>query len=311
MGTVLFEMLAGTRPFNGNTAAEALTAIIREEPEPLGQRASGVPALVRWIIERLLVKEAIGRYDSTRDLAALRLHLSESTASGSAGTGVAAPPISRRRVVARAAAALGIAALVFGAGVFLDRLVVPGRRVAAVSSPAFQRLTTSDGIETWPALSPGGKTIAANRSGRLLLIPWPRSPEDPLPEPVPLLGDGLKFLPYSWSADSKELAGFVIRADASVSGEIVVYEVEKKSNRTVATTGQFPTFLRDGRRIAFLDGTALKIVDIASGRISEILKGDPRRAIEVFGIAPDDKSLFVSWASTQADLRLMELGGTR
>jgi len=131
--------------------------------------------------------------------------------------------------------------------------------------------------------------------------------------------DGRKIVSYSDRMGRYDL--WIINVDGSGltpvtrsttgSGGTVVYEVAKKSYRRVTTTGQHPTFLRDGRRIAFLDGTVPKIVDVATGRTSEILSGDSRRAIEVFGIAPDDRSLFVSWASTQADLWLMELGGKR
>jgi hypothetical protein len=60
-----------------------------------------------------------------------------------------------------------------------------------------------------------------------------------------------------------------------------------------------------------VDGSGLKIVDTPNGRISEVLNGDSRRRIEVFGIAPDDRSPFVSWASTQSDLWLMDLGAKR
>ena len=76
-------MLCGRRPFKGASAAETLTAIIREEPEPLSKRGPPIPAPVRWLVDRLLAKEPADRYDSTRDLArelaTVRTHLSETT----------------------------------------------------------------------------------------------------------------------------------------------------------------------------------------------------------------------------------------
>ena len=69
LGTVLYEMLSGKRPFRGATTAETLTAIIREEPEPLSILTPSVPAPVRWLVERCLAKGPTDRYDSTRDLA--------------------------------------------------------------------------------------------------------------------------------------------------------------------------------------------------------------------------------------------------
>jgi hypothetical protein len=42
-----------------------MTAIIREEPEPL---PASTPAALRWIVERCLAKDPAERYDSTRDL---------------------------------------------------------------------------------------------------------------------------------------------------------------------------------------------------------------------------------------------------
>jgi serine/threonine protein kinase len=64
LGIVLFELAAHKRPFQRETAAETMVAIMREEPPPMSQ---SVPAPLRWIIERLLAKEPDERYDSTRD----------------------------------------------------------------------------------------------------------------------------------------------------------------------------------------------------------------------------------------------------
>ena len=64
-GLVLYQMASGKRAFERPSAAETMTAIIREEAEPL---PAGVPLPLRWVIERLLAKDPAERYDSTRDL---------------------------------------------------------------------------------------------------------------------------------------------------------------------------------------------------------------------------------------------------
>jgi len=68
-GLVLYEMVTGKRAFRGSTDAEALAAVLREQAEPIGLQASGVPAPLCWAIERCLAKEPDKRYVSTRDLA--------------------------------------------------------------------------------------------------------------------------------------------------------------------------------------------------------------------------------------------------
>ncbi len=85
-GAMLYEMATGKRAFRRDTAAETLTAIIREEPQPVSQLQPRSPAPLRWIIERCLNKEPEERYASTKDLArdldTLRDHLPEATMSG-------------------------------------------------------------------------------------------------------------------------------------------------------------------------------------------------------------------------------------
>jgi len=68
-GLVLYEMVTGKRPFQRNTAAETLVAILREEAEPIAVQNRNVPAPLCWAIERCLAKEPDKRYVSTRDLA--------------------------------------------------------------------------------------------------------------------------------------------------------------------------------------------------------------------------------------------------
>ncbi|HEU4408629.1 MAG TPA: protein kinase [Polyangiaceae bacterium] len=67
-GVVLFEMLAGVRPFQGPTAMDVLTAILRDAPPPL----DGAPPALAGVVARCLAKEPGERYaDAGALLAAL------------------------------------------------------------------------------------------------------------------------------------------------------------------------------------------------------------------------------------------------
>jgi eukaryotic-like serine/threonine-protein kinase len=100
-GLILYEMASGKRAFPRESAAETMTAIIREDAEPL---PANVPAPLRWIVERCLAKDPGDRYDSTRDLyrdlKQVREHLSETTMSAiTAPMPLALPPPKRRWIV--------------------------------------------------------------------------------------------------------------------------------------------------------------------------------------------------------------------
>jgi eukaryotic-like serine/threonine-protein kinase len=64
-GVVLYELLAGERPFRGETAPDTLTSILRDEPEPLSRVS---PALER-LVRRCLEKSSDRRFQHARDLA--------------------------------------------------------------------------------------------------------------------------------------------------------------------------------------------------------------------------------------------------
>jgi serine/threonine-protein kinase len=68
-GALLYEMLTGRKAFQGDTAAETMARILRDEPEPLEQVTPDVSAPVRAIVGRCLAKEPTGRYDGAHDLA--------------------------------------------------------------------------------------------------------------------------------------------------------------------------------------------------------------------------------------------------
>lgn len=115
-GLILYEMAVGQRPFVRGSRAETMTAIIREDPEPL---PPAVPAPLKWVIARLLAKDPADRYDSSRDLhrelKQIRERLSEVT--GVSQAAIASPPVSKRGTPMWA---MLVAGLAVGAAAMVD-----------------------------------------------------------------------------------------------------------------------------------------------------------------------------------------------
>jgi eukaryotic-like serine/threonine-protein kinase len=161
LGSVLYEMATGRRAFAGETRPEVLTAIIREEPEPVAVVSPKIPAPVRWIIERCLAKGPGDRYASTEDLArdlrSAEAHLSELT--GVSGAGSPATPAPTRRPLRLAAIAL--AAVILGvAGAWL----VARRSVRNAAVPSFVRVTFQRGNIFHGRFAPDGQTVLYSAS---------------------------------------------------------------------------------------------------------------------------------------------------
>ena len=68
LGVMLYEMLAGVRPFAGNTGYELTAAILHQSPPPLPEM---VPRELRAVVERCLAKEPAQRYQRAREVLAV------------------------------------------------------------------------------------------------------------------------------------------------------------------------------------------------------------------------------------------------
>lgn len=68
-GVMLYELVTGRRPFDRNSGAETVAAILMEPAVPPSELNPLVPPPLEWAIERCLAKEPGNRYESTRDLA--------------------------------------------------------------------------------------------------------------------------------------------------------------------------------------------------------------------------------------------------
>jgi Tol biopolymer transport system component len=153
LGSMLYEMLAGAKPFEAGSAPETLAAIIQREPEPLEKKAPEVPAPTRWLVERLMAKDRSERYDATRDLARdlrnVRDHLTTAAISPQAATPAGTPAIRWAPVFAA------------GGALFLALGAIIGRRTAPPPlPPPHLKYITSSGKDGSPAVSPDGRLCA-------------------------------------------------------------------------------------------------------------------------------------------------------
>jgi len=208
-GAILYEMVTGRRAFRGDSAAETLAAIIREEPEPLASVRPEVPSPLGWVIERCLAKEPAERYESTRDLARDLATLRDRVASASLA-GLAAGTLPRRiarsgRIAWAAAALATLAALVLAVVHFRQRPSRPPPVRFLVSPPEKATLSSDEPELHNLAVSPDGSRIAfvASLEGQSRI--WVR-PLDAL-SATPLAGSEGASSPF-WSPGGAILGFF-------------------------------------------------------------------------------------------------------
>jgi serine/threonine-protein kinase len=125
VGVVLYEMLSGQRPFRGDTHAEAMAAVLKEDPPELVSPSGPVPPALNRIVRRCLEKDPEDRFQGARDLGFALDALSGASGEADLGPEARRWPPSRRRRTVLAVAALAVAALL--AGILADRLWLPSR----------------------------------------------------------------------------------------------------------------------------------------------------------------------------------------
>lgn len=67
-GVLLYEMSTGRRPFQGETTAELISAILRDDPVPVKDMNSGLPETLVWVIARCLKKRPEERPQSMLEI---------------------------------------------------------------------------------------------------------------------------------------------------------------------------------------------------------------------------------------------------
>jgi serine/threonine protein kinase/tetratricopeptide (TPR) repeat protein len=68
LGTLLYEMATGQKPFQGKSGAELASAILRDTPRPVREMRAELPDGLEDVIQRCLLKSANDRFPSAREL---------------------------------------------------------------------------------------------------------------------------------------------------------------------------------------------------------------------------------------------------
>jgi serine/threonine protein kinase/Tfp pilus assembly protein PilF len=70
LGVVLYEMVAGSPPFRGETASDCIAAILTAEPAPVSSASPNVPAKLESILQKALRKNTDERYQTIKEMLA-------------------------------------------------------------------------------------------------------------------------------------------------------------------------------------------------------------------------------------------------
>ena len=153
-GVVLYELLAGRRPFMGNTALDTMHQVVHDAPPPLDER---IPPALRGIVEKAIEKDRADRYQSMREMIVDLRRLTR--ASDSAATPVTTSTSARLLTGWPAWAAAAV--LVAGLGLWMwTRLRPEPGSDNPLAGARFSRLTDFTGTESNPTISPDGKFAA-------------------------------------------------------------------------------------------------------------------------------------------------------
>jgi Tol biopolymer transport system component len=177
-GAILYEMLSGRRAFQGDSAADTMSAILKEDPPDLSITNQNVPPGLERIVRHCLEKNPEQRFHSAHDLA-FDLEALSGVSAPAAPVAVSERRRGRGRVVPAAAAALALAAI--AAAYLVGRRSASAARPAEVSytqltfhrEPVFRARFAPDGKTVVFSMAPSGSTPQIS----VLRTDYPGAPE--------------------------------------------------------------------------------------------------------------------------------------
>ncbi len=240
-GVVLYEMLSGRRPFDGDSRAAMVSALLKEEPKPL----ENIPSDLEKVIRRCLRKDRDKRFQHVDDVKIALDEIREDSESGKFETSPPKTAAAKRWPLAAAAAAAAMA--LAGAGYFYWR---EPAKTPSQAGPVLRQITFDRGLTTEPAIWAAGNMVAyaSDRSGNNLDI-WLQHLETK--EARRLTTHEADDREPSFSPDGSRIA---FRSERE-GGGIYLISTVGGTERKIASDGRTPRFSPDGNWIAYSTGS--------------------------------------------------------
>ncbi|PYL05706.1 MAG: hypothetical protein DME33_15800 [Verrucomicrobia bacterium] len=230
-GAVFYEMLSGRRAFHGESAAETMSAILKEDPPDLSETNQRISPALERLVNHCLEKNPEERFHSARDLAFALEALSGSTSVSTQTVTVPAlaPQWIRRHALTGwiiAGVAILLTVIILAFTYFRSAPTNEIQMTRFYVSPPEK--TTLSGASDF--ISPDGRRVifsAINKDGKRQL--WIRSLDSLNAQPLPGTDEGVQAF---WSPDSRFI-GF------SAGGKLKKIEVSGGPATTLADAPAF------------------------------------------------------------------------
>jgi serine/threonine protein kinase/Tol biopolymer transport system component len=298
-GSVLYEMVTGQRAFQGDSPLSTLTAVLRDEPKPLGRIGEGLPRELERIITRCLRKDPERRWQSMADVKVALRELKEESDSGALAGSVAAVPRKSRTWAAAAALTFVVAAGAIGALVWRDRDRGPASPPVSFSAIP---LTTYPGREQQASFSPDGNSVAFTWNGETeenwdiwVKLIGPGSPQRLTTDPA------IDFSP-AWSPDGRSIAFVRVRDNRTA---VIIVPSRGGPEREVLETsrsvglilglGQLLSWSADSRILVVgvpesAEAAGLTALDVATGETRRMTTPPPAGTVDSLpSVSPDGR----------------------
>ena len=289
-GAILYEMLSGRRAFRGESTADTMSAILREDPPELSSTNKNIAPALERVVNHCLEKNPEERFHSANDLGfAIEALSGSGRMSDSTATLVHSLPAPRRNrtsLIAWGIAAISLIGLLIVSGLSLRRREVNEKQMRFVVA-----MPEKVSEVTFPIISPDGNAIAflgLSEGRRSLYVRQINSIDA-----KQLNGTDDASFPF-WSADGHQLGFFS-------QGKLKRIDINNGTPQ-VMCDAPLPgggTWSRDGVILFGQDNKSIQRISAAGGETTTVMPLDPsRKEIAQFWpyFLPDGRHfLYQSW----------------